>query len=151
MAAPALPPADAFRFSCEIEVRFRDLDAMGHVNNAAYLTYFEIARTGYMRELGHAAEDERELGVMFPFIVAEITCRYLAPAGLGERLRVLLRTVRIGSKSFEFDYLVVRAGDGQAVATGHSVQIYYDYRERRSLPVPQRFRELIAKLENPVP
>ena len=41
----------AFKFSTQIEVRFRDLDALGHVNNAVYLTYFEIARLHYCKHL----------------------------------------------------------------------------------------------------
>ena len=146
MPAPPLPPRDAFRWSCEVEVRFRDLDAMGHVNNAAYLTYFEIARTGYMRALGHAPEGERDPAVLFPFILAEISCRYLSPARLGDRLAVALRTVRAGSKSFEFEYLVSR-GDGEPVAAGRSVQICFDYRERRSVAMPPPLRERLERLE----
>jgi len=57
MSQEDLPSPSDFRFHKEIEVRFRDLDAMGHVNNAAYMTYFEMGRTGYMAAIGHCSAD----------------------------------------------------------------------------------------------
>lgn len=146
-AAPSPPSPEVFRFHCEIETRFRDLDAMSHVNNAAYFTYFEVARTGYMKALGHVAGAAASLADLFPFIVAQIRCRFLAPAGLGDRLNVHLRTTRLGSKSFDFEYLIEHAQSGQAVAAGESTQVYYDYAEQRTMPIPDRFRQRVEQLE----
>ena len=136
-----------FRWSCELEVRFRDVDAMGHVNNAAYLTYFEVARTGYMRALGHVEGPRPAMADWFPFIVAQLSCRFLAPATVGDRLRVHLRTSKLGRKSFDFDYLAVQAADQSPVAAGQSTQVYYDYREQRTKLIPADFRQRIEKLE----
>jgi acyl-CoA thioester hydrolase len=51
MREELFPPDTPFRMAVPIEVRFRDLDAMGHVNNAVYFTYFEHARLHYLRRL----------------------------------------------------------------------------------------------------
>lgn len=146
----SLPQPDDFRFSCPVEVRFRDLDAMGHVNNAAYVTYFEIARTGYVGALGHTAHsDAPAMTERFPFVLAELRCRYLAPASLGDRLRVYLRTPRIGDKSFDFEYLIVREPSGTPVAVGSSTQVYFAYHTQRTAPIPDDFRERLARMDEP--
>lgn len=141
------PRLEDFRFSCEIRVRFRDLDAMGHVNNAVYFTYFEIARDAYMRSLGHRPVDEESLPKLFPFILADASCRYLAPVKLGELLKVHLRVSKIGHKSFVFEYLITADQDQRHVATGQSTQVYYDYQEQRTCAVPGDFRDRIERIE----
>jgi acyl-CoA thioester hydrolase len=152
MSAPplVLTPAD-FRFSCPLELRFRDLDAMGHVNNAVYVTYFEMTRTAYLRALGGDTEPGRSLFERYPFVVGEITCRYLSPVVLSDRLRAYGRVSRFGTKSFDFDYLLVREPTGEVVTTGLSRQICFDYAAGRSMPVPAALRELILSFEQRSP
>jgi acyl-CoA thioester hydrolase len=142
---PPLPAPEDFRFHCDLEVRFRDLDAMGHVNNAVYATYFEVARLGYVKALG--VPDQGGVFDLFPFIMLDIQIRFLAQAGLGEVLRIHVRTTSIGTKSFVFEYLITRRDGGAVVTVGNSTQVYYDYREHRTLPVPQGFRDLLERLE----
>ena len=139
--------ADDFRFSCLISPRFRDLDAMGHVNNAVYFTYFEIARTGYVKAIGHWPVDERPMSERFPFILLKIECTYLSAARVDEDLLAHLRTSRVGGKSFEFDYLITSAADGRAVASGHSVQVFYDYHSGETRPVSSEFLGLLEAYE----
>ena len=142
-----LPSPDEFHVFCDIEVRFRDLDAMGHVNNAVYFTYLEMARTQYMRALGYTRSGQSALSLDFPFILAEISCRYLAAAMLGQNLRAHIRTTRIGGKSFEFEYLVTDRETGQALAAGESAQVYYDYDAAEARPVSEEFRAKVEQLE----
>jgi acyl-CoA thioester hydrolase len=117
------------------------------VNNAVYFTYFEVARTGYMRALGHRPPGEISFADLYPFILLDVYCKYLAPAVLGQKLYVYLRTRRLGTKSYEFEYLVADQADGRPVATGSSTQVYYDYREEKTLPIPGDFRRRIENLE----
>jgi acyl-CoA thioester hydrolase len=142
-----LPIPEGFRFRCPIEPRFRDLDPMGHVNNAVYFTYFEIGRTGYMRAIGHWPEDDRPMSERFPFILLKIDCQYLSPARAEDRLEVQLRTDKIGTKSFEFDYLLLSRNDDRTVAVGHSVQVYYDYLQASPQPIPAAFRDKLLRFE----
>jgi len=122
-----------------IVVRFRDLDALGHVNNAVYLTYFEMARVAYYQALvGLRSLDD------FDFILAEVTCRYRSPAWLGETLLVGIRIPSMGRKSFVFEYEIRDQASGRLVAEGRSVQVMYDYQARRSKPIPDDF---VAKVE----
>ena len=142
-----VPDIEDFRFSHEVEVRFRDLDAMGHVNNAVYLTYLEVARAAYMQGLGHASPDERSLPVLFPFVISDISCRFFSPVRLGDRLVVHVRADQVGAKSFLFDYLVTTVEDNHMVASAQSRQVSYDYAAGRSMPMPPELRRLLEKRE----
>ena len=145
-ARQSVPRAKDFRTRFDIEVRFRDLDAMGHVNNAVYATYFEVARLGYVKAMGYA-DFEGDVADLQPFIMLDIQCRFLAQVGLDEGLVVHIRTVSIGTKSFAFEYLITRRKDGTAVTTGRSTQVYYSYQEQKTLAVPKDFRDRIERLE----
>lgn len=149
MTDERLPRRDEFRTSCEIAVRFRDLDAMGHVNNAVYATYFEVARTYYVQALGHLESDEPGFADCFSFILLDVYCRFLEPVGFGDRLRVWIRTSRIGTTSFDFEYLVTSERTERPVAYGRSTQVYYDYDEGRAVPIPDDVRHAIVSLDDP--
>jgi acyl-CoA thioester hydrolase len=126
-------------FTVEIAVRFRDLDARGHVNNAVYLTYFEIARLAMWTELtGSLTLQEREM------IVAEITCTYKSPALFNEMLTVKIVPTAIRRTSFILSYRIVEHTSGRLVATGRGVHVAYDYATGRSTPI---WPELRAGLE----
>jgi acyl-CoA thioester hydrolase len=142
----AIPSAQDFKFKCEVEVRFRDLDAMGHVNNAVYFTFLEIGRTGYMQALGHYS-DKDDLFDLYPFILLDVHCRYLSAAILSEILVVHLRTVSMGTKSYQFEYLITAKADNRPVAHGRSTQVYYSYQQKKTLPIPDAFRKCIENLE----
>jgi acyl-CoA thioester hydrolase len=130
-----------YPFHYRIEVRFRDLDALGHVNNAVYATYFESARIAYYQRLVGGSLDR--LGI----ILAELTISYKAPAHFGDELLVGVRVSKIGGKSFTMDYAIARVGDGALIATGQSVLVAYDYAAGRSVPVSDEFRARVAEMQ----
>ncbi len=148
--ADAIPTAAEFPLSTEVEVRFVDVDAMGHVNNANYATFFEEARVAYFREAYPEEFSDRQLETTFPFILLDLYCRYLSPVRMGERLRVSIRLARMGGKSFDFEYLITSRTDGRAVATGRTTQVYFNYAEDRTEPVPDPLRKAFARIEGGV-
>jgi len=130
-----------------IQIRWRDLDALGHVNNAVYLTYFELARLAYVRAvLGEdAAIDQRTLlPVDFQFILAEVTCHYRSPATLGDQLVAAIWVSQVGRKSFVFEYRINDEVTGRLVAEGCSTQVWFDYAANESRTVPV---ETVARME----
>lgn len=137
-----------FRFLCEIDVQFRDLDALGHVNNAVFFSYFEVVRTKYYKELDPDAfhlqiTDFRE----FPFILGETGCRFISPAFFQETLVIYARTSRIGKKSFDMEYLVTSKADNRVIATGKSTHILFNYKEGHTFEVPESLRKKIEDFE----
>ena len=128
-------------FSTPIDVRFRDLDAMGHVNNAVFFTYFEEGRLALFNS---ASPGDKFPG--FDFILAHISCDYLKPVTIDNRLTLQIRVGKIGGKSFAFDYTVLDRGDaGVIYATGKSVQVCYDYEKEETMPVPGRLNKLLEQ------
>ena len=133
--------AELFPYKVAIEVPFRDLDAMGHVNNAVYFSYMETARIKYLVDL-LAVTSLHDL----PVIMAEATCTFKAPAFFGEQLTVGVGISRFGSKSFDMIYRI-DAGDGRLIAQGKSVQVMYDYAAARTLVVPDDFKAKVRAFQ----
>jgi len=123
-------------FAIDIEVRFRDLDAMGHVNNSVFFTYFEEGRKSFSRHVFHYNDPSE-----FTFILAHIRCDYLKPIKLNDRITLQMWVTDVGNKSFNFGYkLMDRSDDSVVFATGESVQVCYDYRAQKSMTIPNEMR-----------
>jgi acyl-CoA thioester hydrolase len=121
------------------QVRFRDLDPMGHVNNAVFLTYIEQARVAFFAEAG-AATGLEDMNM----IVARAEIDFKVPVRLGQEVEISVRASRFGTKSFDLDYdLHV---DGELVAKAKSVQVAYDYGRREPVPVPVAWRAKLTAI-----
>lgn len=132
-------------FTADIEVRFRDLDAMGHVNNSVYFTYFEYGRVLFSRQIFNMYEPAD-----FTFIMAHTSCDFLKPVKLSDRIILQMGVTNIGTKSFDYGYRLVNRTDAAVVyATGESVQVCYDYQAAKSIPVPEDMRSKLADYFNP--
>ena len=128
-------------FVHRLDVRFRDCDALGHVNNAVYFTYMEQARFHHWRGLWNFGED----GFSDPgVILARIECDFRSPARPGEQLEVRLSLAGIGRTSFTYEYEIVSVDDGRTIAHARSVQVAYDYSKSTPVPVPDEWRQLLS-------
>jgi acyl-CoA thioester hydrolase len=141
--------AGDFAHSVEIDVRFVDTDAMGHVNNAVYLTYCEMARIRYWTEVtgepiapGHEGAES--------LILAEARITYRAPVFHGERVTVETRATSLGQTSFVLEHRLTAHLPGEAarlVATSESVMVRYDYATQRPTPLGTTFVAAIEAFE----
>jgi acyl-CoA thioester hydrolase len=142
------PDAAQYRYRLPVQVRFRDTDAMGHINNAVYLTYFESARAGYYRAVtGRSFEGIDEHPVSL--ILARATVDFRAQAYFGETLLVACRTSWLGRSSFCTAYRITAAEDtvrgaGRLIAEGETVLVTFDYAAQRPVPIPA---DLLAQLQ----
>lgn len=127
-----------------ITVRFADLDAQAHVNNAVYLTYLESARLGYYEKAGIW---RHESGMQTGMVVARIDIDYLAPIRFGQAIQVGLRLERMGTKSFTLAFLIETVTGKTPLARGSSVMVTYDSATKQSIPIPSDWREKILKFE----
>ncbi len=135
----------SYRFTKRLEVQFRDCDPLGHVNNAVYITYLEMARFAYCRDaLGFTPE--MAMGPL-SFIIARVECNFRSQARLADELEVRIRLADIGRSSFAFEYEIVQVADGRVVADARSVQVMYDYTRQQSMPVPDDFRARAERFE----
>ena len=124
-----------FRLKVPIDVRFRDTDAMGHINNAVYLSYLEVARQHYLKQaLGVAPYTRCEL------ILARTEIDFRSPGFEGEDLEVAIRVARLGTSSFDFAYEIRSRADQRLIVEARSVQVMFDYsvREKRPLSAAEK-------------
>lgn len=133
-----------FRVNVELEPRFRDTDAMGHVNNAVYVTYLEVARQQYWKRL---EQDTSHDYTRVPFILAHVTIDFRSEALVSEVLVIGMGCSWIGNRSFGFEYEIREKRSGRRVVDAKTVQVCYDYVEKRSIAVPETLRRALEALE----
>lgn len=152
----ATPPdprdlAGDFAHRHPVEVRFADTDAMGHVNNAAYLTYAEIARLAYYEQVTGEPLPLATHGAEEGMILAEIRITYRNQAFYGETLAVETRVDRIGRTSFTMVHRLSapesRYGPARLIAVADSVLVMYDYQDERPIPVAPSLAAVIEAFE----
>ena len=140
-------PQSEFTVVHEIVPRFRDTDAMGHINNAVYVTYLEVARQIYWARLDEHADYRR-----VPFILAHVTIDFRSDARVNEVLIAGIRLAWISNKSFSFVYKIWEKKSGRTVVEASTVQVCYDYQERKTLPMPEELRRSLESFEGrPIP
>jgi acyl-CoA thioester hydrolase len=135
---------DRFRTWITLDVRWGDMDAYRHVNNAAYFTYCESARIRYFDVLG--LDSLRESESHGPAVVTA-TCNFHRQVHYPATLDVGVRTIKLGHTSFTLDYVLLRREDDAVVADGSSVVVWVDYDEGKSIPVPVRLKARIREIE----
>ena len=128
-------------FVHRLEVRFRDCDPMGHVNNAVYLTYLEQTRFSHWRSLWGFGTPQLPAGRP-GVILARAECDYKRPAKYGDVLEIRLTVAELGRTSFRYEYEIVDA-EGRTVVTAKTVQVMYDYTSARPVPIPDDIRRLL--------
>jgi acyl-CoA thioester hydrolase len=128
-------------FKYPLEVRFRDLGLMGHVNHAVFFTYFAEARLAFFQNITASTDFST-----FSFILAHISCDYFRPVTMNSLLRIEITVRNIGTKSFGLLYRIVAPSSDDTVvyATGESVQVCYDYKNNCPKAVSGAFRENLS-------
>lgn len=133
-----------FRYYQPIQIRYNDIDAQGHVNNAKYVTYIEYARFRYITELGlWDGKSFMDLGL----IVADCHVSYLAPIKLNQCIRVGTRVSKIGNKSLVFSSQIEEEGTAKIMATAEIIMVSYDYNTETTIAVPGDWRKKISHYE----
>jgi acyl-CoA thioester hydrolase len=129
------------RETCRIEIRFADIDVMGHVNNAIYLNYFEQARIDFFKKQIGTEWDWTKHGI----ILGRNEIDYIDPVLFSDDLHIETWCSRIGTKSLEFSYEVFVPGSEKKIkAQGKSVMVCFDYHEKKTIPVPEMWKQKLV-------
>lgn len=131
---------DDYRLVSEVPVRFSDTDGLGHVNNANYLSFLEVARVDYLRKVLGLVKIED-----FGIIIARIEIDYKSPVLHHEKVLVGCRVSEIGGASITMDYRLEDKATGRLVALAKSVAVSFDYAMNRPVRVSDEWRK---KLED---
>jgi len=136
---------EGYRHKTPIQIRFKDVDALGHVNNANHFTYIESARVKYFDDV---AEEE----VMWSkggIILASAKVDYKLPVFFKDKIFVYTKCSRIGNKSFDLSYLIVKEENGEEIilAEASTVLVCYDYEKGQSIFMPDAWKNKIQDFE----
>ena len=135
-------PGD-FRHRTTIQVRFRDTDAFGHVNNAVFSSYVELARIRYLLD---TLRPEGGFDRM-PLILARAEIDFRSPIQFGEEVVVETRVDRIGRTSFAMSHRMLAGSEARLVGEVATVLVVYDYAAARPMPVPDDWRRRLTDFE----
>jgi acyl-CoA thioester hydrolase len=125
-----------------IAIRFRDIDALDHVNHAVVLTYAETIRCDWFSDV---AGYPSMAGL--PFIIASAHVEYKAPIAKSDPVEIAMWTSRMGTKSWDFDYEVRNTKTKAVYATIKTVQVGYDYKAGKTAEAPAKLRSLLEGLK----
>ena len=134
-----------FNFSYPIQMRWNDLDALGHVNNALYVSYFEIARGGFMQRAVPEWDWTKHM-----FLIANVNVDFKKELLLKAiKPQMLVRTSKIGGKSFVLEYAMTSQKGDETIlhATGSTTQIMFDTKARTTIEVPDWVRKSLESFD----
>ncbi len=131
-----------YRHFHRLSVRWSDMDALGHVNNAKFFTYSESARIKFFSEL---LPEDPALGAGAGAILADASCSYHAQLRYPADIEVGLGIERIGSSSLIMRCPIFVAGAALAVADIRTVLVWFDYVNQCSVPVPDQLRAVVRE------
>lgn len=133
----------AFEFTTDIEIRFADIDAYGHVNNAIFFTYLETARIKLFQQYFGGFLD-----TSLTFLVVRAECDYRLPVTLNDRLQITIKVEQLKHSSFTFSYRL-HNGEGKDYATAGTVMVCYDPVASRPVAIPAEIREIFVQTGSP--
>ncbi len=137
-------PTGRFKFFHTVEIRYGDIDAQRHVNNARYFSFMEQARVRYFQNLGlWQGRDFDTIGI----ILAEQRCKYFEPIMYDQEIHVGVRIVRLGQKSMDTEYLIQVPDSQSVLAFGEAILVAYSYEEGCSISIPETWRRTIVEFE----
>lgn len=132
-------------FRLNINIRYRDLDPLGHANHLSILTFFEEGRVAFMREVFGLDLGIKEIANKIPWVVVNLSCNFLAQISLMDDLLLEMWVGTMKEKSFTFEYRLCDRNDREKVfATGDSVHVFFDFKNGCAIPAPVAFSEKLV-------
>lgn len=125
----------------KVQVRFSDLDILGHVNNSVYLTYFELARVEYFQQLLGVKWDWNSYGML----LKKNEIEYHKSVLLHDEPEITIFTAHIGTKSFTFEYEI--RVNGELYTIGSSLMICYDASKNQTIEIPEKLKKSLHLLK----
>lgn len=141
---PRVAPSDfPFRHCQPLQIRFSDIDMLGHLNNNVYLTFMDLAKIRYFSAVKGTPITAQDLAM----VVVHIDCDFLAPTFLDDNIEVWTRVTRIGDRSLNLEQRIVNADTGEVKCIGRTVMAGYDPATALGAPLREDWITLIEAFE----
>ena len=128
-----------------VQIRFNDIDIAGHVNNAVYFEYYDVARVAYFNTvLANLVQWKKE-----GFVLAHMEMDYMTPAFLDDMLTIYTKITKVGEKSITmFQEIRKTNNENELVSSCQSVLVSFDYQNHLSILLPSTWRQAIVDYEH---
>ena len=136
-----IPPLTLFNHRLPLQIRFNDVDVLGHVNNTVYMAFYDTGKASFMTDvIGHKI-NWNEVDT----VVANIDCAFLAPIFYGEDIEVLTCCKSVHDKSFRLLQLIREINTGQVKSMCETVMVSFNPIEQKAIPLSAEWRDKLIK------
>ena len=132
-----------FYHTTPIQLRFNDFDALGHVNNSVYFSFYDLGKTTYFNEVIPDISDSKEVGV----VIANIQVSFLVSVYPGENVAVETAVVEIGNKSFKLLQRLIDLETKEVKCVCQTVMVCFDAKTKNSRTISEEWRTAMADFE----
>ncbi|MCH5223186.1 MAG: acyl-CoA thioesterase [Muribaculaceae bacterium] len=139
-----IPSLSQFKNRLPLQLRFSDVDVLGHVNNTVYLAFYDTGKAAFMTEVLGRKIDWKEVDT----VVANIDCAFIAPIFYGEKLEVLTGCKSIHDKSFRLLQMIRETETGEVKSLCETVMVSFDAKTQKAAPLSEEWREKLMKTIN---
>lgn len=136
-----LPPLEAFHHKLDVQIRFNDIDILGHVNNTRYFSLYDTGKAHYFKAVRGAGMNWKRVDT----VIANVDCAFLQPIFFGDDVMVCTRCLSIREKSFEIEQALVRKTDGKVYSLCHTVMVCYNPDTQRTEPISAEWVEALCR------
>lgn len=136
-----MPDVSGFKHHKDLQIRFSDVDVLGHVNNTVYLSFYDTGKAYFFSDILEFMVDWKHVET----VIANIDCCFVAPVYFGEDIEVVTRCEGVHDKSFRLLQMVVRKSDGQVKSACETVMVSFDPDSGVSVPLPEHWRRALER------
>ena len=141
---PKVPEATQFFYhSQELQLRFNDIDIVGHLNNSIYFQFMDLGKTSYFQ----AIMPEKVKWNDVPVVIVNVNCNFYSPTYLDEKIVCLTATTRISERSLQLEQRIVNPATGDVKCVATCVMAGFDVKTAKGAPIDEIWAEAIKKFE----
>ncbi len=138
-----VPDLSKFRCSTPVQIRFNDIDILGHVNNTVYFSFYDTGKAYYFNAVKHGTMNWQKVET----VIANVNCTYMSSIVFGEDMEVLTRCVSMSEKSFVLSQVLRERNTGEVKSVCETVMVCYDPVRRQSVVMPEQWRNQLDEYE----
>lgn len=138
-----LPQISDFRHHIPVQVRFNDIDILGHLNNTVYFSFYDTGKAYYFKAVRGDLMQWKRVDT----VIANVNCAYINSIHFGDHIECYTRCVEIGEKSFRLQQLLVRHPDMTIMSMCETVMVSFDPDTAHSTPLNDDWRRLLTEYE----
>lgn len=138
-----IEPVAPFKHTMNVQIRFNDIDALGHVNNAVYMEFFDLGKANYFTEVNGGPVDWRTANV----VVANVNCNYLAPIYFHEPMAVQTQAVYLHDRSLKLLQQLINTKTGEVKCQCQVIMVGFDVKNGTSAPIADDWKEKLTTYE----